>query len=327
MLKILRPAFLPLLLLVFIGHSVCKGQAIPGIPANELTLPPTRYEINFVWKGDTLHAQWEPYSALLLPVRLPNCPRQLYMQFDLGSPYSLFYGNKLKAIQAKYPSVVALTDSENSLHNYRFAIGDMPVLAKEITVRQFDASTINWADKNSMDIIGTLGTDFIDNRMVIIDYPKRKIITAPDISLGTLASFQLSDFVYAGRSVLLPSIIQGKKVLLYFDTGSSAFELLTDKKTVEALSMPNASLVQYEVSSWGKVLIAHTLATKDSVDIAFQRIPIRHASYMEGASSAKVEQMMKMGIGGMTGNKLFLHYKLLLDTKNKKFGLAKSSLK
>jgi hypothetical protein len=32
--------------------------------------------------------------------------------------------------------------------------------------------------------------------------------------------------------------------------------------------------------------------------------------------------MLRMGIGGMTGNKLFLHYILVLDTKNKKFGLA-----
>jgi hypothetical protein len=34
--------------------------------------------------------------------------------------------------------------------------------------------------------------------------------------------------------------------------------------------------------------------------------------------------MMQMGIGGMTGNKLFLNYTLVLDTKNKKFGLMAS---
>jgi hypothetical protein len=41
-------------------------------------------------------------------------------------------------------------------------------------------------------------------------------------------------------------------------------------------------------------------------------------------STSKVEQMMQMGIGGMTGNKLFLNYKLVLDTRNKKFGLIHS---
>jgi hypothetical protein len=40
-----------------------------------------------------------------------------------------------------------------------------------------------------------------------------------------------------------------------------------------------------------------------------------------------VEQMKKIGIGGMTGNKLFLNHQLLLDTKNKKFGVFNSSKK
>ena len=30
-----------------------------------------------------------------------------------------------------------------------------------------------------------------------------------------------------------------------------------------------------------------------------------------------------MGIGGLTGNKLFLTYMLIFDTQNKKFGLIK----
>jgi hypothetical protein len=32
--------------------------------------------------------------------------------------------------------------------------------------------------------------------------------------------------------------------------------------------------------------------------------------------------MLKMGIGGMTGNKLFSDYILILDTKLKMFGIA-----
>jgi hypothetical protein len=32
--------------------------------------------------------------------------------------------------------------------------------------------------------------------------------------------------------------------------------------------------------------------------------------------------MLKLGIGGMTGNKLFLNYILIIDTRNKKFGLV-----
>jgi hypothetical protein len=36
--------------------------------------------------------------------------------------------------------------------------------------------------------------------------------------------------------------------------------------------------------------------------------------------------MKAFGIGGMIGNKLFLRRALVLDTKNKKYGLVKSRL-
>ena len=64
------------------------------------------------------------------------------------------------------------------------------------------------------------------------------------------------------------------------------------------------------------------MVTGDSITIAFNKIPINKATYIEGASDAQVKQMMKMGIGGMTGNKLFLRSLLFLDLRNKKFSVV-----
>lgn len=58
--------------------------------------------------------------------------------------------------------------------------------------------------------------------------------------------------------------------------------------------------------------------------IANTTLPLHSVTYIEGASSAQVERMLKAGIGGMTGNKLFLHYVLILDTKNQQFGVLSS---
>jgi hypothetical protein len=55
--------------------------------------------------------------------------------------------------------------------------------------------------------------------------------------------------------------------------------------------------------------------------LASHKLPIKFATYIEGASDTQIQQMMKMGIGGMTGNKLFLNATLVLDTRNKKFGV------
>ncbi len=304
--------------------SITQAQAIPKLEENYLRLPAKPQSIKFQWLGDSVNSQWEPHTAMLIPVKLPNCPRQFYMQFDLGAPSSLLYRNKLLAIQRNYPNAIQLNDSSKNMLNFSFKAGKMPVLATEIVVQQFDNSTINWKDKNAVEIIGTIGADLIDGKVAIIDYPKKTISLSDTVPLKLNKRVSLSGFLYARRSVLLPSKIKGKQTMLYFDTGSSMYELLTDKKTSQSLAAPLSELIQSKVRSWDKILIANSLASNERIEIAGVQIPLRYSTYMEGVSNAQVEQMMKMGIGGMTGNKLFLDYKLILDTKNKQFGLLPS---
>jgi hypothetical protein len=305
-----------------VSGNTARAQFMPALPANQLRLPEKSFSISFQWKGDSSNATREPHMAILVPVKLPNCPKLFYMQFDLGSPYSLFYTNKLAAIQQKYPAAIPLKDSTGKLVNFTFTTGKTPITAKEIVVKQFDNTTINWSDRNSIEIIGTIGTDLIDGKVLIIDYPKKKLTISPAIPAKLMKRISLSDFVYARRSILLPAKVQGKQTMLFFDTGSSMYELLTDKKTVESLAIPNSPLLQRKVKSWDTYLTANSLASNDSITISSQKIPLHFATYMEGVSNSQVAQMMKLGIGGMTGNKLFLKHTLVLDTKNKKFGLV-----
>lgn len=315
---------LVLIFFVVLSSSIADAQSAPGISENNLVLPAKAHSISFYWQGDTINSKWEPHTAILLPVKLKNCPRLFYMQFDLGSPYSLFYKNKLVAIQARYPKAVQLNESEDTVTNFSFKLDKMPILAKQIVIKSFDTSTINWADKNSIEIIGTIGADLIDGQVAIIDYPKKQLSISQQIPAELKSELSLTDFIYVQRRVLLPSKINGKQTILYFDTGSSMYELLTDKKTAQSLAIPGSEIIQSKVRSWNKYLTANSVSTNDSIEIAGSKIAIRRATYMDGISNSQVEQMMKMGIGGMTGNKLFLDYQLVLDTRNKKFGLIRS---
>src|SRR5687768_6202804 len=57
----------------------CLGQQTSG---SNLVWPTANNQIAFEWQGDSVHTSWEPHSALLIPVKLPNCPVQFSMQFD-----------------------------------------------------------------------------------------------------------------------------------------------------------------------------------------------------------------------------------------------------
>lgn len=306
-----------ILLLVF-SFYFSRAQELP---ANQLKVPDKTCTIPFIWKGDSINGQWDEHAAMLIPVKFINCPYTFYMQFDLGSPYSLFYTNKMAAISARYPKTIRATDTTTKLSGFQFSTGDMKILAKEIFMRPLGNSTVSWAPQYP-EIVGTLGVDLIDDRQVLIDYPGKRIV----INYHSKHKPELADLYYSGKRILFPSSIRGKQSILYFDTGSSAFELLTDKETVLSLASPGAVPVKYNVSSWGRALEATSMVTGDSITIAFNKIPINKATYIEGASDVQVKQMMKMGIGGMTGNKLFLRSLLFLDLKNKKFSVVPGKL-
>lgn len=298
-----------------------RAQQMPPLSPNALTLPAKGYTIPFVWQGDSTAAGWEPHAAMLLPVKLPHCPKTFYMQFDLGSASTLFYTAKVKAIRERYPQSLPADTAQG----FSFTAGKMPVAVKTILQRPNGSGVIHWKDKASIDIIGTIGADFLDGRVLVIDYPAQKIYNGEALP-AALAKKELNPtpFYFNQRSVLLPAVLHGKKTLLFFDTGSSAYSLLTDSATCASLASPNTAERTYPVKAFYGEWTAHTVQTADSISIGSQFLPLGQATYMGGVGAQQVAQMKRLGIGGMTGNRLFLQQVLVLDGKGKKFGIVKS---
>jgi hypothetical protein len=302
----------------FILTSMLYGQ---HTATNIVLLPSKKYTVPFTWMHDSVNGIIEPHAAMLIPVKLPNCSKQFYMQFDMGAPNTIFYQPKLRAISEKYPAFYRVDDSTRRLAAMEIAVGKNKVMIKEPGLLDFAEKTIDWS-ANKKEIIGTIGSDWLENRTVLIDYPQQQIIL--NYTVPAKLENRLTDFSYIQRNILIPVIIKGKKTMLYFDTGSSAFALLTSKETAISMAGANAVASRYPVKSWGRTLYANSLATTDSVELSQLTIPIHTVTYMDGASEEQVNRMLKLGIGGMTGNKLFLHTGLVLDTRNKKFLLIPS---
>ncbi|MCH5715138.1 hypothetical protein [Niabella hibiscisoli] len=161
------------IIIAFVIFPICSLWA-QSASVGSLVLPSGLSTISFEWQGDSVHSKWEAYTAMLIPVRLRNCPRIFYMQFDLGAPSSIFYKNKLDAIRLKYPDAVPLTENDNRIGEYNFWIGQTPATACKILVQQFDNAAADWREGRK-EIIGTIGADLIDYRVVVLDYPDKKI--------------------------------------------------------------------------------------------------------------------------------------------------------
>jgi hypothetical protein len=302
--------------LFFLLNTKAYSQ-VTGSSSNSFVSISKNVQIKFRWLSDSI----SQHSAMLIPVKLPQCQKQFYMQFDLGAPYSMFYISKMKSIATKFPAAFKKSLTSDTLTNFKFRLGKHPVVARRLALRENGNAEINW--NNEVEIIGTIGADFIDGKVLILDYPNNLLRVTDTVSPKMINS-SLQDFVYARNSILLPAEIQRKKTMLFFDSGSSAYELLASKETCESLAIAGTSFVKHHVNSWGKQLTTYTVTTNEKIKIGGAILPILHATYVEGSSKSQLERMSKLGIGGMMGNKLFLHHVLLIDTRNKKFGVLTS---
>lgn len=303
------------------GYFYFKGKF--KAPPVQVRIVGENVYVPFRWIADTVNNVPEPHAAIVLPVILPGCTRTFYMQFDLGSPYSLFYRNKLEAIQARY-GVPPLHESEGQhyLTDYRFSIAGNEVLAERIAARTFQPSGIDWADSTAIEIIGTIGSDLIDGKTMVLDYPHERISLVDQAPDSLEARITWTPFDWEERKILLPARVGDEDLRLFFDTGSSAFELLTDPSTWKSLADKDAPVTQYGVNSWGKTLTAHSAASRGPIAIGSVSLPLTRVTYIEGTSFIQNLLMRVSGVGGMTGNKLFTGKVMIIDTKGGRFGIG-----
>jgi hypothetical protein len=317
-LKITLVALLALLIISSIGGYIYFDKKFTP-PPNYLKLSQDIDSIPITWVAD--HS--DPRAALLLPVILQGIPGQFYMQFDLGAHSTLFYRKPLESLRTKFHDQIPPIDSTNLLTQFSFGLGKIKVTADQFRV--IDHGTeINWADSTMLNIIGTIGADMIEDKIVIMDF-KNNICFFGDSIAQLGLNLQLMDFKFDKRKVLLPATINGNSSHLLFDSGTSGFEFITSKNIWKKMALAGAQENSHNVNSWGNTLIAHNIESNKMIDFGMLKINLEQVSYIEGTSFLQNMLMRFSGMGGMIGNKLFLDKALILDCKNEKFGILDRS--
>ncbi|SKA13788.1 hypothetical protein [Sediminibacterium ginsengisoli] len=250
---------------------------------------------------DTLSFSWSGnYEAILVPVTVKNSGKAYYMQFDLGSPVSMIYTN------------AALGITGDSMHNYPLQFHGYLFQPKAIPVKKMAESNI----------IGTIGTDLFKDKILVIDYPNRKLVFTN--TLPATFNISMHPMYFQQGRILFPAKLFGKQGVLIFDTGSSAYSLITDSATAVQKSVANSSAISSRAQSWNQVLTSYTYPSNDSVTLAGKTIPLKKISWFSGVSQAQQEPMRKLGIMGMLGNYIFLERVVVMDLKKGLWGMVKA---
>ncbi|GAB2863618.1 hypothetical protein [Hymenobacter ruber] len=289
-------------------------------PANQLAVSQLPATTAFVWEADTTHHL--AHAALLVPVSVPGCPRTCYLQFDTGAPYTLLKSNALEVLRANFPATrAALQAQADTVHNLQFALGQGQVLARKIWVRPYANATQLPSNPNEPFIIGTLGTDIFDGRVLVIDYARQRFSLSDSVPDSLLRRAAFVPMSFKERRVLLRVGLQGQPQELMFDSGSSAFALLTAPANWQQMAQPAATAQSVPVNSWGKTLTAHTIATTAAMQFGAATVPLGTVTYIDGTTFMQRTLTRFSGMGGMLGNAPFSQHTIILDAKAGRFGV------
>ena len=318
-----------LALLIVIGGTgtfIHFKNKFMAAPPNELTLSETGEPFEFVWHGRNINGEIEPHFAMLVPVTIPGIDHKFYMQFDTGAHSTVLDYKAVQSINEKFGPVFQVSREEDTavVTDVALKVGSVSLQAGKMYFRSM-GTEIDWSNPPQAIKIGTVGADFMEHHVLTIDYANQQITLSDSIATDKIAENAFSPFTFEGRKVFLSAKLNDENVSLWFDSGSSAFEMIVDESTFEMLASPDASRKTYTGDSWGTGITVHNQAATGEFRFGPTSVPLTYVTYIEWPNKLQTWIMKASNVGGdlggMTGNKLFLGKKLVLDTPNLRYAV------
>ena len=326
--KLKRIALAMVVLLLIGGTSgfIYFKNKFMSAPPSTLTFSNVGIPFDFIWSGENINGTFEPYSAMLVPVRVPGVDRTFYMQFDTGAPSTVLNCDKILSINEKYGDVFQIDTIDNQLQitDVSLKVGTVNVEASSLSFRG-RGTKIDWSDANSVIIIGTVGSDFIEKHALIMDFKKDQITLTGSVPTSIEKEADYLPFTFDGRKIFLSAKLNNEPASLWYDSGSSAFELIVEESTFLDLAAPLAKRETYRGNSWGNGITIHNIKSNGKFEFGATFIPLTYVTFIEWPDKMQAWLMKAANIGGdlggMTGNKLFLEKTLILDTPNLRYSV------
>jgi hypothetical protein len=285
--------------------------------------------IPFDWVGDSVSGKYFGKLAMTVPIKLDDLPNKINMQLDLGAYETVIYGNSIKPYLEKYSELNSKIDTTlkfriQSQTNYKFRnvslkLGEVSFGVHNIGhFKNFgDEIPKDSINTNSEKNIGTIGPDLFDNKILIIDYPNQRLAVTTELP-KQFSKAQFQQYKIKDGRIRIPLKINGKDEDVMFDTGSSLFALITTRQKANQIST-TPIVDSLKISSWGDFYMVYAQTIKSKVFFGKQRLNKANVYFDDRKSNEDFYKDEE--IWGITGNAYFLNNVVIIDYKNKRFGV------
>lgn len=276
--------------------------------------------IKFCWASNTYGDYTENHNAILIPVKLAGFSQQFYLQFDTGAPTSMLHGNSLQSLKKNGLAFNEIEKGEESfVEQIDFILGGNATSVSSIRILPAYGEALKAEDSLQEITLGTIGTDMMVDRITAIDFKNKTIQLyeeRPDW-MEALTGFQSFDF--SGRRIMLPCHINDKKLTLLYDSGSSAFGLITTKKRYEDYSDDDRPEIRYTSNNKDRPIPICHKSTEQMIEIGNASLPLKRISYVDMYAGMQQFVSPFTRVGGWLGNKPFTESVLIIDCKSQEF--------
>lgn len=323
--KLFKRILLALFLIVLVGGTITffyfKNKFLTA-PPNELTVSNFEKPFDFRWSVETINGKRNPHAAMLVPVSVPGIDHNFYMQFDTGAVSTLLYYNPILSINEAYGEIFKIDTIKGKVRAIEtsFKVGTVDVSATSLGFERM-GKKLNLSDSTAIHIIGTVGNDFMEKNPLVLDFKNQKITLKESIDHED----DFLPFTFDARKIFLSAKLNEKPASLWYDSGSSMFELIVEESTFWKLASPNAKKESFEILSWGTKVPAHSIKSNGEFQFGSIKVPLNTVTYMEWPNKLQAFMLKAANIGGdlggMTGNKIFLGKTLILDAPNLRYAV------
>lgn len=289
--------------------------------------------INFEWVGDSIGSKYFDKLAIVIPFSIEGIPHKFESQFDLGATSTMVYGNSIRPYLYKYPILSKKLDTINkgyrlqgtkvgAFKNINFKLDT--VLFKNQELVHFagfgDELTKDSVHTTTIKHIGTIGVNIFQNKYLIIDFPKQRIAILDSLNSHYVKRTTFLDAKLDKGRIKVPVTINGSVKYFMFDTGSSIFPLSVTKENIKLISNSNSVIDTILTNTWGEHYNVYGYKINSDISIGDFKIETQNLNVYDSKEEFKqfFEQEEIMGI---MGNTFFLGKKIIIDYKNKRFGI------
>ena len=281
--------------------------------------------IHFDWASDSIGGYYETQAAMIIPLKIEGLAHHFYMQFDTGAYNSHIYENDLNSLRTIGIELKEIVkDEARYIESLDFILDDNHIKASMIKILENYGNSFDKNDTIRRIGIGTIGSDFIVNRITAIDFKNQNIqfFNMRPEWIASLSGFKPFDF--SGRRIMLPITLDNKDYEFLYDSGCSAFGLITTKNRFDRYTEENTKEISYDANSWGNGIPMRSKTTNETFTVGNANLNLKRVTYVDMYTAFQPIITPFTRVGGWLGNQPFNESTLILDTKTEEFIVVKN---